>query len=324
MTSTTKTNDSDNNTTLVDRVSAGDVRAVARAISKVEDLSKDASQLMKEIFPLTGRGLVIGITGAPGAGKSSLVDKLALHYRQQGERVGIVAVDPSSPFSGGAILGDRIRMQQLGLDRNVFIRSMATRGNLGGLARSTVDAASILDAAGYSKIIIETVGVGQDEVEIVKAADISVVVLVPGMGDDIQAIKAGIMEIGDIFVINKADREGVNNTEKELEALLSLAMREDSWHPPIVKTVATQSKGIEELAVAIESYREAHLQKKTPDARRRAIARWRILELLRERLVAQTLESDFASELLERLSGEVASRQRDPYSAVEEIIRGRQ
>jgi LAO/AO transport system kinase len=313
-------NSSNNSTALVDRVAAGDIRAVARAISKVEDVSKDASQLMKEIFPLTGKGLVIGITGAPGAGKSSLVDKLALHYRQQGERVGIVAVDPSSPFSGGAILGDRIRMQMLGLDEGVFIRSMATRGNLGGLARTTVDAVSILDAAGYAKIIIETVGVGQDEVEVVKAADISVVVLVPGMGDDIQAIKAGIMEIGDIFVINKADRDGVLSTEKELEALLSLATREDSWHPPIVKTVATESKGIQELAAAIESYREAHLQAKSVDGRRRAIARWRILELLRERLVSQTLESDSASEKLERLAGEVASRQRDPYSAVEELM----
>jgi len=311
---------SNNNSSLVERIAAGDARAVARAISKVEDVSKDAAQLMKKIFPLTGRGLVIGITGAPGAGKSSLVDKLALHYRRQGERVGIVAVDPSSPFSGGAILGDRIRMQALGLDSGVFIRSMATRGNLGGLARSTVDAVSILDAGGYGKIIIETVGVGQDEVEVVKAADISVVVLVPGMGDDIQAIKAGIMEIGDVFVINKADREGVLTTEKELEALLSLAARDDSWEPPIVKTVATESKGIQELAAAIEKYRTFHLQTKSGDGRRRAIARWRILELLRERLVAQTLESDSASEKLDRLAGEVASRQRDPYSAVEELL----
>jgi LAO/AO transport system kinase len=291
-----------NNTSLVERIAAGDTRAVARAISKVEDLSKDASQLMKKIFPLTGHGLVIGITGAPGAGKSSLVDKLALHYRRQGERVGIVAVDPSSPFSGGAILGDRIRMQTLGLDSGVFIRSMATRGNLGGLARSTVDAVSILDAGGYGKIIIETVGVGQDEVEVVKAADISVVVLVPGMGDDIQAIKAGIMEIGDVFVINKADREGVLTTEKELEALLSLAGRDDSWEPPIIKTVAIESKGIQELATAIERYRTFNLQTKSGEGRRRAIARWRILELLRERLVAQTLESDSATAKLDRLA----------------------
>jgi LAO/AO transport system kinase len=278
---------------------------------------------MKEIFSHTGRGQVIGITGAPGAGKSSLVDKLALLYRQRGERVGIIAVDPSSPFSGGAILGDRIRMQALGLDKNVFIRSMATRGNLGGLARATVDAVAILDAAGYGKIIVETVGVGQDEVEIVKAADVSVVVLVPGMGDDIQAIKAGIMEIGDVFVINKADRDGVFATEKELEALLSLAMREDSWQPPIVKTIATESKGIEELASAIESFRESQLGSEVGKDRRRAIARWRILELLREQLLARTLDHPAASETLNRLADEVASRRRDPYSAVEEIIKAR-
>ncbi|MGI8838626.1 MAG: methylmalonyl Co-A mutase-associated GTPase MeaB [Pyrinomonadaceae bacterium] len=309
-----------NTKSLIDRIAAGDARAVARAISKVEDFSKDASDLMKRIFPLTGRGLIIGITGAPGAGKSSLVDKLALYYRQRDERVGIVAVDPSSPFSGGAILGDRIRMQTLGLDRGVFIRSMATRGNLGGLARTTVDAVSILDAAGYGKIIIETVGVGQDEVEVVKAADVSVVVLVPGMGDDIQAIKAGIMEIGDIFVINKADRDGVNSTEKELQALLSLAERDDAWQPPIIKTIATEGSGVKELAAAIEQYREFHLRTKSSEGRRRSIARWRILELLRERLVSQTLESASASQKLDELAGEVASRQRDPYSAVEELM----
>ena len=312
------------NASLIDRITRGDSRAVARAISKVEDGAKDASDLMKEIFAHTGHGLVIGITGPPGAGKSSLVDKLALLYRQQGERVGIIAVDPSSPFSGGAILGDRIRMQTLGLDKGVFIRSMATRGNLGGLARSTVDAVAILDAAGYAKIIVETVGVGQDEVEIVKAADVSVVVLVPGMGDDIQAIKAGIMEIGDIFVINKADREGVYSTEKELEALLSLAARPDSWQPAIVKTVATESRGIDELAKAIDCFSKTQLKNEMGFDRRRAIARWRILKLLREQLLTQTLDRNSASETLDRLADEVASRRRDPYSAVEEIMRGSQ
>src|SRR6202008_1734351 len=221
---------------LSERGRAGDPRAVARAISKVEDGAHDSAALMKEIFPQTGRALIIGITGSPGAGKSSLVDKLAAFYRANGERVGIIAVDPSSPFSGGAILGDRIRMQTLSLDKNVFIRSMATRGNLGGLASGTVDAVAILDAAGYDKIIVETVGVGQDEIEIAKTADVCVVVLVPGMGDDVQTMKAGIMEIGDVLVINKADRDGVLRTEKELEALLSLSGRMDEWQPLIVKT----------------------------------------------------------------------------------------
>ena len=304
---------------VIGRITAGDLNAVARAISKVEDGAADASELMKKIFPRTGRALVIGITGAPGAGKSSLVDKLATIYRKRGERVGIIAVDPSSPFSGGAILGDRIRMQALSLDKGVFIRSMATRGNLGGLARATVDAVAILDAAGYAKIIIETVGVGQDEVEIVKTADVCVVVLVPGMGDDVQAMKAGIMEIGDIFAINKADREGVLRTEKEVEALLSLSMRDDGWQPPIVKTIAIESKGIEELASAIDQCRDAQQKTDATGARRQAIARWRILELLRERLLAQALNGP-ASEKLDRLAAEVASKTRDPYSAVDELI----
>jgi len=308
------------NNSLGERVTKGDPAAVARAISKIEDGSTDAPALMKDIYQQSRGGLVVGITGSPGAGKSSLVDKLALHYRRHGHRVGIVAVDPSSPFSGGAILGDRIRMQALGLDEGVFIRSMATRGNLGGLARATVDAVAILDAAGYSKIIVETVGVGQDEVEIVKAADVSVVVLVPGMGDDIQAIKAGIMEIGDVFVINKADREGVYSTEKELEALLSLAMREDGWNPPIVKTVATEGVGITELVSAIESFVQAQKTSTVSGSRRQAVARWRIVELLRESLLNRVLESGSSAATLERMAEEVASRKRDPYSAVEEII----
>lgn len=305
---------------LVERLLRGETRAVARAITRVENGTGDAAALMKAVFPQTGRALVIGITGAPGAGKSSLVDKLAMHYRDQGARVGIVCVDPSSPFSGGAILGDRIRMSTLGLDKNVFIRSMATRGNLGGLARATVDAVAILDAAGFDKIIVETVGVGQDEVEIVKTADVSVVVLVPGMGDDIQAIKAGIMEIGDVFTINKADREGVIRTEKELQALLSLAHRPDFWNPPIVKTVATENKGIEDLSAAIESYYEFQKTGENLE-RRKAIARWRLLELLQEKLLAEVLSRNGSAEKLERLAREIAEKRTNPYAAVEEILK---
>jgi LAO/AO transport system kinase len=275
---------------------------------------------MKAVFPHTGRAIVIGITGAPGAGKSSLVDKLAMHYRDRGNRIGIIAVDPSSPFSGGAILGDRIRMSTLGLDKNVFIRSMATRGNLGGLSRATVDAVSILDAAGFDKIIVETVGVGQDEVEIVKTADVSAVVLVPGMGDDIQAIKAGIMEIGDVFVINKADREGVIRTEKELQALLSLAHRPDFWHPPIIKTVATENKGIEDLSKAIESYYDFQKNGENLE-RRKSIARWRLLELLQEKLLADVLSRNGAREKIENLAQEIAEKRNNPYSAIEEILK---
>jgi len=304
---------------LTEKLFNGEPRAVARAITKVENGADGAADLMKEIFPKTGNALIVGITGAPGAGKSSLVDKLALFYRDKGEKIGIICVDPSSPFSGGAILGDRIRMQTLGLDKNVFIRSMATRGNLGGLSRATVDAVAILDAAGFDKIIVETVGVGQDEVEIVKTADVSVVVLVPGMGDDIQAIKAGIMEIGDVFVINKADREGVLRTEKELEALLSLAHRPDFWNSPIIKTVATENKGIEDLSLAIESYNE--FQKKSENlVRRTAIARWRLLEILQEKLLSDVLSRNGTNEKLDKLALEIAEKKNNPYSAAEEIL----
>ena len=305
---------------LLDRVVAGDAVAVARAISKVEDNAEAAADLMKQIFPHTGRALIVGITGAPGAGKSSLVDKLAAFYRQHGDRVGIIAVDPSSPFSGGAILGDRIRMQTLTLDKGVFIRSMATRGNLGGLARASVEAVAILDAAGYDKIIVETVGVGQDEIEIAKTADVCVVVLVPGMGDDVQTMKAGIMEIADVLVINKADRDGILRTEKELQALLTLAPREDEWQPPIVKTVAIENKGLDDLAGAIEASSQYQRNAPTAEGRMLSIARWRILELLRERLLSEVLTRDGAAAKLESMAGEVASKNRDPYSAVEELL----
>lgn len=306
--------------TLVERLLSGDPRSVARAISIAENGSADAGELMRSVFPKTGRAKVIGITGSPGAGKSSLVDKLATLYKDRGDKVGIVAIDPSSPFSGGAILGDRIRMSTLGLDRNIFIRSMATRGNLGGLSRATVDAVAILDAAGYDKIIIETVGVGQDEVEVVKTADVSVVVLVPGMGDDIQAIKAGIMEIGDVFVINKADREGVIRTEKELEALLSLAHRPDMWNPPIVKTIAPENKGLEDLAEAIARYLE-FVETADNAERKTSIAKWRLTELLRERLLKELLSKEATASKLEESAKAVAERNIDPYSAVEEILK---
>jgi LAO/AO transport system kinase len=275
---------------------------------------------MKAVFRHTGKATVIGVTGSPGAGKSSLVDKLAQHYKDAGNRVGIICVDPSSPFSGGAILGDRIRMATLGMQEGVFIRSMATRGNLGGLSRATVDAVAILDAAGFDKVIVETVGVGQDEVEIVKTADVSVVVLVPGMGDDIQAIKAGIMEIGDVFVINKADREGVLRTQKELDALLSLAHRPDMWMPPIIKTIATENKGIDDLSTAIQSYFEFQSTNEHAAERRTAIARWRLTELVRERLLSNLMAQSGTREMIDEIAKKVAEKEIDPYSAVDLLL----
>jgi len=305
---------------IVDRILARDLRAIARAISKIENDAADANEILKALFAHTGKGVTIGITGAPGAGKSSLVDKLAMAYRAAGKTIGIIAVDPSSPFSGGAILGDRIRMQALSGDPGVYIRSMATRGNLGGLARATVDAVAVLDAAGYDRTLVETVGVGQDEVDIVKTADVSVVVLVPGMGDDIQAIKAGIMEIGDVFVINKAERDGVERTERELIALLEMAERPDGWQPPIVRTVATQNKGIDQFIEAIESYAAFRKTRQASLERSAGVAENRIIELLRERLLRQVISKALAPGELHELALAVAARQRDPYSIVEEII----
>ena len=233
---------------------SGDTRALARAISLVEDRLPAGDALLRQVFDHTGQATIIGVTGSPGSGKSSLVDRLAVAYRRESSYVGVVAVDPSSPFTGGAILGDRIRMQALSTDPGIFIRSMATRGHLGGLAAATADVIRILDAAARNPILVETVGVGQDEIDIVKLADVSVVVLVPGMGDDIQALKAGIMEIADIFVINKCDRPGVEKMEHALTAILSLAHRDDGWIPPIVKTIASEGSGIDELRAQIVAY----------------------------------------------------------------------
>jgi LAO/AO transport system kinase len=302
------------------KILAGDKRSIARAISSIEDRRDGATELLREIFPSTGRALVAGITGAPGAGKSTLVDRLAAFYRSQDEQVGIIAVDPSSPFTGGALLGDRIRMQRMATDPGVFIRSMASRGNLGGLARATVDAVAILDAAGYNKVIIETVGVGQDEVDIVKTADVTVVVLVPGMGDSVQVMKAGIMEIGDIFAVNKADRDGVLRTERELELLASTSKRADGWTPPIIKTVATEGRGTDELAAAIGDYERFINTRSRSEDRRARVAEHRIIELLRDRLLQMALSKSVTEEDLREMASAVADRRRDPYSVVDEII----
>jgi LAO/AO transport system kinase len=308
-----------NHSTLISEVRAGDPRALARAISTVENHTAGWLDLLKALFPHSGHARTIGMTGAPGAGKSTLVDQLAKHYRKENRTVGIIAVDPTSPYTGGAILGDRIRMQEHFSDPGIYIRSMATRGSLGGLARTTADVAMVLDASGRDLVMIETVGVGQDEIDIVRVADITVVILVPGMGDDVQTIKAGIMEIADIFVINKSDHEGAERVEREIRALQSLAVRADNWTPPIVKTVATAGSGVKEVAATISQY-ESYLQKQNLLVRRR-IQNWetRLLEMLRDRLLekARSLMSDGD---LSRFAAEIAEHRRDPYSVVDGVI----
>lgn len=307
---------------LLERFFKGDTRALARVITHVENRSSDSMEMLRQLFPKTGSSHVVGVTGSPGAGKSSLVDRLAMAYREQDLQVGIVAVDPSSPFTGGAILGDRIRMQTLGLDQHIYFRSMATRGNLGGLAASTADVVAVLDAAGKNPIIVETVGVGQDEVEIAKLADVSIVVLVPGMGDDVQAIKAGIMEIGDIFVINKNDRPGGDKIEREVAAVLSLAHREDGWNPPIVKTIATQGEGIAELVEKIDTCQQFFGTSELRAKKKTDVARQGLLTLLQERLAQAALLQVFPDGDLDRIAGEIAARRQDPYSIVDQIVRG--
>jgi len=305
---------------LLEGVRRGQFRAIARLITLIENGATDSADFLRELFPLTGRCFTIGVTGAPGVGKSTLVDGLAGHYRQLGLKVGIIAVDPTSPFTGGAILGDRIRMRSRSLDPGTFIRSMATRGHLGGLSRATGEVLDVLDAAGFDIVLVETVGVGQDEVEVARAAHATLVLLVPGMGDDVQALKAGIMEIGDVFVINKADREGAARTEAELRALLSMSRRSDGWRPGMVRTVASEGAGLQECARAIEEYRSFLESSPQRSDRAQQVQRDRLLEMARARITEDLLGGAVCAGLVEALAAKVAARETDPYSAVEELI----
>lgn len=303
---------------LAERVFAGDARGIARAISLIEDESPAGADLVRDIYPRTGRAYLIGVTGPPGAGKSTLVDRITAELRRKQQTVGIVAVDPTSPFSGGAILGDRVRMGAHFGDDGVFIRSMATRGHLGGLARATSDVALVLDAAGKDVVIIETVGVGQDEVDIVRTADISIVVLVPGTGDEVQALKAGIMEIADIFVVNKADREGADRLVQSVAAMLSLqTFTPREWRPPILKTEATSGAGVVELIEAVEKFR-AHSESARA-TRQRERQEFRLRDLLSHRFM-QLVEQTLPAGELQRIVDGIAAREVDPYTAATDII----
>jgi LAO/AO transport system kinase len=313
--------DSQRTQKLVHQVLAGDFRAIARLLTLVENGLPEASACLRELFSHTGRSFTVGLTGAPGAGKSTLADRLAECYRAEGKKIGIVAVDPSSPFTGGAILGDRIRMQSRAPDPGTFIRSMATRGHIGGLARATMDMVTVMDAAGFDVVLLETVGVGQGEVEIAKAADATLVLLVPGMGDDIQVMKAGIMEIGDIFVINKADHPGADRTEAELNGLLSISLRPDGWNPPVIRTVASEGGGIHKCIEAIEQY-HAFLSASTLRKQETVqIQTERLFELACQQSREALLRDTKAAARIHELALLVADRKLDPFTAAEEVIK---
>jgi LAO/AO transport system kinase len=306
--------------TLAAAVLAGRYRALARAISLVEQDHPDAEKLLASIYPSTGRARILGITGSPGAGKSTLVAAMARHYRAQNKRVGIVAVDPTSPFTGGAILGDRIRMSDLYTDRGVFIRSMATRGFLGGLARATNDVVDVLDASGFDIVLVETVGVGQDEVEVVRTVQTNLVVLVPGMGDDIQAIKAGIMEIGDLFVVNKADRPGAEKTVTEVTMMMSLVEEHGDWMPPIVKTIASRSQGIVELDAAIEKHFAYLSASGELDRRNRERVRIRIETMLKEKFMERLIGGAMPRAEYDQLIDDVLRKRNNPHDAAVDVL----
>jgi LAO/AO transport system kinase len=299
-------------TDAAEKIIAGDIRALARAASWIEERRPEAEALLRELFPRTGRAMILGVTGAPGAGKSTLCDQMVRTLRDEGKTVGVIAVDPSSPYTGGAILGDRIRMQRHHADQGVFIRSMATRGWLGGLARATMEMTMLFDAAGYDVVVIETVGVGQDEVEIARLAGVTMVVLVPGMGDDVQAIKAGIIEIADVFVINKSDLPGAEKLERELNNYLGLSHRPDGWTPRIVHSVATDGKGIKE---ALEAAREYQAQS-AGKSQMAEVWSHRLREMLRERLLDRLPEEELVA-----AGRDVAEKRRDPYSILQDWLK---